>query len=151
MPIFRVKSVKIYTSQKKFTRIYPWDPWQISGMGLEWIPLRLLCGANNICIFYHLISLNHIYPVYTDTTIQNSLFQTSPLILIQCKGSYSIFIISRLLICRQRLYWWVAFTIKPLSRLLLQWLNNFVDIKGKCTISPLLAHRIWIAELLHSC
>ena len=32
MPIFRVKSVKIYTGQKKFTRIYPWDPWQISGM-----------------------------------------------------------------------------------------------------------------------
>ena len=33
MPIFRVKSVKIYTGQKKFTRIYPWDPWQIWGMG----------------------------------------------------------------------------------------------------------------------
>ena len=32
MPIFRVKSVKIYTGQKKFTRIYPWDPWQIWGM-----------------------------------------------------------------------------------------------------------------------
>ena len=32
MPIFRVKSVKIYTGQKKFTRIYPWDPWQIRGM-----------------------------------------------------------------------------------------------------------------------
>ena len=32
MPIFRVKSVKIYTGQKKFTRVYPWDPWQIRGM-----------------------------------------------------------------------------------------------------------------------
>ena len=32
MPIFRVKSVKIYTSQKKFTRVYPWLPWQIWGM-----------------------------------------------------------------------------------------------------------------------
>ena len=32
MPIFRVKSVNIYTGQKKFTRIYPWDPWQIWGM-----------------------------------------------------------------------------------------------------------------------
>ena len=32
MPIFCVESVKIYTGQKKFTRIYPWDPWQISGM-----------------------------------------------------------------------------------------------------------------------
>ena len=35
MPIFRVKSVKIYTGQKKFTRIYPWDPWQISGMAMK--------------------------------------------------------------------------------------------------------------------
>ena len=32
MPNFRVKSVKIYTGQKKFTRVYPWDPWQIWGM-----------------------------------------------------------------------------------------------------------------------
>ena len=32
MPIFRVKSVKIYTGQKKFTRIYSWRSWQISGM-----------------------------------------------------------------------------------------------------------------------
>ena len=29
---FCVKSVKMYTGQKKFPRIYPWDPWQISGM-----------------------------------------------------------------------------------------------------------------------
>ena len=32
MPIFRVKSVKIYTGQKKFTRIYSWRSWQIWGM-----------------------------------------------------------------------------------------------------------------------
>ena len=32
MPIFGVKSVKIYIGQKKFTRVYPWDPWQIWGM-----------------------------------------------------------------------------------------------------------------------
>ena len=32
MQIFRIKSVKIYTSQKIFTRVYPWDPWQIWGM-----------------------------------------------------------------------------------------------------------------------
>ena len=36
MPIFRVKSVKIYTSQKKFTRVYPWLPWQIWGM-TKWL------------------------------------------------------------------------------------------------------------------
>ena len=32
MLIFRVKSVKIYTGQKKFTRVYPWLPRQIWGM-----------------------------------------------------------------------------------------------------------------------
>ena len=32
MPIFRVKSVKIYTGQKKFTRTPSACPWQISGM-----------------------------------------------------------------------------------------------------------------------
>ena len=32
MPIFRVKSVKIYTGQKKFTLTCPWRPWQIWGM-----------------------------------------------------------------------------------------------------------------------
>ena len=32
LPIFRVKSVKIYTGQKKFTREFSWLSWQISGM-----------------------------------------------------------------------------------------------------------------------
>ena len=32
LPIFRVKSVKIYTRQKKFIRTCLWRPWQISGM-----------------------------------------------------------------------------------------------------------------------
>ena len=43
MPIFCVKSVKIYTGQKKFTWIYPWDPWQISGM---------VSSLSNVNIFY---------------------------------------------------------------------------------------------------
>ena len=38
MPIIRVKSVKIYTSQKKFTRGYLWLPWQIWGM--KWAALK---------------------------------------------------------------------------------------------------------------
>ena len=42
LPIFRVKSVKIYTGQKNFTRIYSWRLWQISGMFhlsfRRWIP-----------------------------------------------------------------------------------------------------------------
>ena len=32
MPIFRVKSVKIYTGQKNLHGRRPWRPWQISGM-----------------------------------------------------------------------------------------------------------------------
>ena len=32
MPIFCVKSVKIYTGQKKFTWVYSWRSWQIWGM-----------------------------------------------------------------------------------------------------------------------
>ena len=35
LTIFRVKSVKIYTRQKKFTREYSWLSWQIWGMGLN--------------------------------------------------------------------------------------------------------------------
>ena len=34
MPIFCVKSVKIYTRQKKFTREFSWLSWQIWGMHL---------------------------------------------------------------------------------------------------------------------
>ena len=36
MPIFRVKSVKIYTGQKKFTRASLVGSWQIWGMGSIW-------------------------------------------------------------------------------------------------------------------
>ena len=32
LPIFRVKSIKIYTRQKKLYGRCPWRPWQISGM-----------------------------------------------------------------------------------------------------------------------
>ena len=48
MPICRVQSVKIYTGQKKFTRVYPWDPWQIRGMeqittNISFILYRCVC------------------------------------------------------------------------------------------------------------
>ena len=48
MPIFRVKSVKIYTGQKKSTRVYPWLPWQIWGMVLtiSWVFSFKLNGQN---------------------------------------------------------------------------------------------------------
>ena len=39
LPIFRVKSVKIYTGQKKFTREFSWLSWQIWGM-TEYKPLE---------------------------------------------------------------------------------------------------------------
>ena len=47
MPIFRVKSVKIYTGQNKFTRVCPWRPWQISGM--VWCRSVLWCGLICFC------------------------------------------------------------------------------------------------------
>ena len=39
LPIFGVKSVKIYTGQKNFTRTCPWRPWQIWGMIDIWLHL----------------------------------------------------------------------------------------------------------------
>ena len=44
MPIFCVKSVKIYTGQKRFTRIYSWRSWQIWGMSNLYVaPLIIPC------------------------------------------------------------------------------------------------------------
>ena len=51
MPIFRVKSVKIYTGQKKFTRIYPWYPWQIRGMLWWYFSYKGLCICATICCY----------------------------------------------------------------------------------------------------
>ena len=36
LPIFCIKSVKIYTGQKKITREFSWLSWQIWGMHREW-------------------------------------------------------------------------------------------------------------------
>ena len=47
MPIFRVKSVKIYTGQKKFTRTPSARPWQIWGM------CTMYNGMYNVTIFWH--------------------------------------------------------------------------------------------------
>ena len=53
LPIFCVKSVKIYTGQKKFTRTCPWRPWQISGMVFH--PPSPLCHhCDQSFINYHI-------------------------------------------------------------------------------------------------
>ena len=52
LPIFRVKSVKFYTGQKKFTRVYPWDPWQIWGMGVH-ISAQKHTAQKNLKITFH--------------------------------------------------------------------------------------------------
>ena len=49
MPIFRVKSVKIYTGQKKFTRVYPWDPWQIWGMTIAFQSMCVNAKSSFYC------------------------------------------------------------------------------------------------------
>ena len=61
MPIVCVKSVKIYTGQKKFTRTCSWGSWQISGMiiALVFISSHLaclsdwakFCGVNNALVY----------------------------------------------------------------------------------------------------
>ena len=48
MPIFRVKSVKIYTGQKKFTRIYSWRSWQIWGMQTSTLAIVDRSITNNL-------------------------------------------------------------------------------------------------------
>ena len=54
LPIFRVKSVKIYTGQKKFTRACSWRSWQIS-------------GTYEIRSLWHLLPMNanHFFVTYT--------------------------------------------------------------------------------------
>ena len=39
MPIFRVKSVKIYTGQKNLHWLRQWRQWQLSGMEIRWTTL----------------------------------------------------------------------------------------------------------------
>ena len=58
MPIFCVKSVKIYTSQKKFTRVYSWLSWQISGMDPRKKSVKMkkkiqISGATYSAKFFH--------------------------------------------------------------------------------------------------
>ena len=63
MPIFRVKSVKIYTGQKKFTRASLVGSWQISGMimihkDIQWYTMigKLILGlfASKVCFHVNL-------------------------------------------------------------------------------------------------
>ena len=52
LTIFRVKSVKIYTGQKKFTRTCSWGSWQISGMwGMTIGGIKRICQPSHVyCI-----------------------------------------------------------------------------------------------------
>ena len=64
LPIFRFKSVKIYTGQKKFTRIYSWRSWQIWGMcptqsftesehdAKKWTTIVCICSEEKIYISF---------------------------------------------------------------------------------------------------
>ena len=59
MPIFRVKSVNIYTSQKKFTRACSWRSWQISGM--SWLfRIHWLSHQQEVARFLWMLSLKLI-------------------------------------------------------------------------------------------
>ena len=68
MPIFRVKSVKIYTSQKKFTRELSWLSWQIWGMNIN-----VLSNAKYWCLSrckYSQIQIIIILQSFTATNFQ---------------------------------------------------------------------------------
>ena len=70
MPIFRVKSAKIYTSQKKFTRVYPWLLWQIWGMRLPLV--SGVCSGVCVAIFFwcNVRAVNKQLRMHTQTSIQ---------------------------------------------------------------------------------
>ena len=57
MPIFCVKSVKIYTGQKKFARTSSVRPWQISGMIITIIIVIIMRKNIKIIMTINLISL----------------------------------------------------------------------------------------------
>ena len=63
MPIFCVKSVKVYTGQKKFTRVYSWLSWQISGM--------LKSGIPEMC--YHKLRIPEMCQLKLGNTFQEFL------------------------------------------------------------------------------
>ena len=52
LPIFRVKSVKIYTGQKKFTWEFSWLSWQIWGMVLNRRSMTLFGHICHLLIFF---------------------------------------------------------------------------------------------------
>ena len=74
MPIFRVKSVKIYTGQKNFTRICSWGLWQIWGMhklqrincvfSFLFYSLSFLnCWTGNYCYLLHMVQMTKLWYV----------------------------------------------------------------------------------------
>ena len=84
MPIFCVKSVKIYTGQKKFTRIYPWDPWQIRGMnvyfnwdGIVYLEHQKSVFNNNYCAT--------LFWFRVDPLLDHALKRETELMLMFCK------------------------------------------------------------------
>ena len=58
MPIIRVKSVKIYTGQKKCTRVNPWRPWQIWGIVFGHQLMRRTWTWNTTIVFPPLKTVN---------------------------------------------------------------------------------------------
>ena len=77
MPIFCVKSVKIYTGQKKFTWVYPWRPWQISGMVIHITYPHQTHVYKCSCVWqYTIVILSLIFTgiraIYSNLTVQST-------------------------------------------------------------------------------
>ena len=101
MPIFRVKSVKIYTGQKKFTRVYPWLPWQIWGMGRTWQPFVGSKNGNenfrqariyNFCVNCVVFARNRKFAKLTQWNVQyilrNSALVAQETLFLTPKGTF---------------------------------------------------------------
>ena len=74
MPIFCVKSVKIYTGQKKFTRVYPWLPWQIWGMGESVFSLiSSACASFWNTRHTQLFLFDGIHPIQQTTEVESGV------------------------------------------------------------------------------
>ena len=78
LPIFRVKSVKIYTGQKKFTQIYSWRLWQIWGM----------CWCTKSCKTTFYAHLSQIWKLTRFTRFIRKVFATKILL----SGKLSLFV-----------------------------------------------------------
>ena len=122
MPIFRVKSVKIYIGQKKFTRIYSLRSWQIWGMQLDkGFPNQLWFECTTYIVVYLSILLAYLY--IWEYFLYICILEYTIYI---CIFDYTTYIIVCLGILLKYLYIWVYYS--HICILLFQWTFNICQL-----------------------